>query len=178
VARRPALDIISHSPDQTRQIGARLGQLARPGDLILLSGQLGAGKTAFVQGLAKGLGVEGYVQSPTFALAHEYSGHLPSGEPVELYHLDFYRLEGAEDLLSFGYEEYLDAPHAVAAIEWPERLALAMPESYLLVSLEHIADTKRRLIFQPFGARYQELVDALRKEVFGVRGQSPAPGDR
>lgn len=178
MARRPALDIISHSPEQTRQIGARVGRLALPGDLILLSGQVGAGKTAFVQGVARGLGVRGYVQSPTFALANEHAGCLPSGRPVDLYHLDFYRLEGADDLVTFGYDEYLDAPQAVVAVEWPERLALDLPDSYLLAALEHLADTKRRIVFQPHGERYLELVDALRKEVFGVRGQAAAPGDR
>ncbi|HET7035842.1 MAG TPA: tRNA (adenosine(37)-N6)-threonylcarbamoyltransferase complex ATPase subunit type 1 TsaE [Thermomicrobiaceae bacterium] len=177
-SRRPALDVISHSPDQTRQIGYRLGRLARPGDIYLLSGQVGGGKTTFVQGLARGLGVRGSVQSPTFALAMEHAGQAASGEPAILFHLDFYRLEGAEDLETFGYEEYLQAPEGIVAVEWPERLSLALPEAYLLVSFDHLAEAKRRLRFQPYGSRPQELVSGLREEVTGAPRRSAPAGDR
>src|SRR5579884_3952520 len=161
-SRRPALDVISHSPEQTRQIGLCLGRLARPGDVFLLSGQVGSGKTTFVQGLARGLGVSGYVQSPTFALANEHAGRTAEGEDVILYHLDFYRLEDAADLETFGYDEYLDAPEGVVAVEWPDRLALDLPEHYLAVMLDYLADTKRRIRLQAHGKRYEELAAALR----------------
>ena len=176
-SRRPALDVISHSPEQTRQIGVCLGRLARAGDVFLLSGQVGSGKTTFVQGIARGLGVSNYVQSPTFALANEHTGRTSEGDDVVLYHLDFYRLEGAEDLESFGYEEYLDAPDGVVAVEWPDRLALDLPQDYLAVIFDHLAETKRRIRLQVHGERYQELATALRKEVTGASRRSAPAGD-
>lgn len=164
--RRPALDIISHSPDQTRHIGFHLGRLARPGDVILLVGQVGAGKTTLVQGIARGLDVRDYVQSPTFALAAEHAGHTAEGKDIALYHLDFYRLEGADDLDSFGYEEYLDDHDAIVAIEWPERLPPALLDTYLLIELRHLSDSKRRLMFRPNGGHQVEVVGELRGEVY------------
>lgn len=175
--RRSALDVISHSPDQTRQIGYRLGRFARPGDVILLAGQVGAGKTTFVQGLARGLNVDGYVQSPTFALAAEHKGRTTSGEDVTLFHLDFYRLERMDDLDTFGYEEYLDADDAIVAIEWPERLPTSVFDQFLLLELHHLSDSKRRLVFRPHGNHYGEIVEALRGEVSGAQRRSHSPRD-
>ncbi len=176
-ARRPALDLISHSPDQTRRFGYHLGRLAQAGDVLLLHGQIGAGKTTLVQGIARGLGIEGYVQSPTFTLASEHVGRTAAGERTALYHLDLYRLEGAGDLASFGYEEYLDEPGGIVVIEWPERLVSDLPEEHLLISLEHLADTKRRLAFLPQGSRAQEMTEAFRAEVFRARRRSAPAGD-
>ena len=175
--RRSALDVISHSPDQTRQIGFRLGRLTRPGDVILLAGQVGAGKTTLVQGLARGLSVEGYVQSPTFALAAEHSGRTAEGEPIILFHLDFYRLEGASDLDSFGYEEYLDAEDGVVVIEWPERISTLMLDEYLLIELRHLSESKRRLVFRPYGEHAAEMVDSIRSEVSGAQRRPHAARD-
>lgn len=175
--RRPALDCISHSPDQTRGFGARLGRLLQPGDVILLTGQVGAGKTTLVQGVARGMGFDGYVQSPTFTLANEYPGETADGQPVMLYHLDLYRLEGVADLDSFGYEEYFDDPAGIVVVEWPEQLAGDLPDAYLVIDLAHLADAKRRLAFFPTGARYEALVTAFRSEVFGARRGSASPGD-
>ena len=173
-SRRPALDLITHSPDQTRSFGARLGRLARPGDVYLLRGPLGSGKTAFAQGVARGLGVEGYVQSPTFTLAAEHEGRA-DGRPITLYHLDLYRLEDPAEVETFGYDEYLDDPDGIVVIEWPERAEAELPEAFLLIELEHLADSKRRLILYPHGERYVRLVDELRAEVVGVRrGPTPA----
>jgi tRNA threonylcarbamoyladenosine biosynthesis protein TsaE len=175
--RRPALDIIAHSPDQTRHIGFHLGRLVLPGDLILLVGQVGAGKTTLVQGIARGLEVKEYVQSPTFALAAEHAGRTADGREIALYHLDFYRLDGAADLDTFGYEEYLDDDDAVVAIEWPERLPPALLDQYLLIELRHLSDSKRRLVFRPNGSHHAEVVDALRAEVFGAQPRSNSPRD-
>ncbi len=168
-SRRPVLDLISHSPDQTRRFGYHLGRLSRAGDVLLLHGQIGAGKTTLVQGIARGLGIEGYIQSPTFTLASEHGGRTAGEERTTLYHLDLYRLEGAADLASFGYEEYFDEPSGIVVIEWPERLAGELPDEHLLIRLEHLADTKRRLAFLPQGSRAQELTDAFRAEVFRAR---------
>lgn len=176
-SRRPGVDLITHSPEQTRSFGFRLGRLARAGDVFLLSGRIGAGKTTLVQGLARGLGIEGYVQSPTFTLAAEHPGRAADGSPVILYHLDLYRLEDAGELDTFGYEEYLDDPHGIVAIEWPERFAAAPPEQCLLVTLEHLADTKRRVTLTPRGARYEALTEAFRAEVIGARRGTASAGD-
>ncbi len=173
----PALDIISHSPEQTRRIGMHLGRLARPGDVYLLHGPLGSGKTTLVQGIARGLEVEDYVQSPTFVLASEHSGHLPDGIPVRLYHIDLYRLEEPGELATFGLMDYLDDPDGIVVIEWPERLTSDLFEQYLLIELEFVADSKRRLAFYPSGERYQRLVSRLKAEVAGGRRRPAAPGD-
>ena len=176
VTQRPALDVISHSPDQTRWLGSRLGRLVRPGDVILLTGIFGSGKTTLVQGIARGLGVTGYVQSPTFTLVHEHPGRTADGRPVTLYHLDLYRLEGNEELVTFGYEDYFADPAGITVVEWPERLSAELPEEYLLVNLEYIADAKRRLALYPRGERYEALVEAFRVEVFGARRGPAASG--
>lgn len=173
-SRRPALDLISHSPEQTRAVGARLGRLARSGDVYLLRGTLGAGKTVLAQGVARGLGVEGYVQSPTFTLATEHRGVTADGHAVILYHLDLYRIEAPAEVMTFGFEEYLDDPDGIVVIEWPERAQADLPETYLLVELEHLADEKRRLVLRPRGERYVTLVEELRAEVAGAR-RGPAP---
>lgn len=175
--RRPTLDVISHSPDQTRQIGYRIGRLLRPGNVVLLAGQVGAGKTTLVQGLARGLSVEGYVQSPTFALAAEHRGKTAAGEEVVLNHLDFYRLDSEQDLDSFGYEEYLDASDGVVVIEWPERLPPSLLDDFLLIELRHLTDSKRRLVFRPHGDHYAAVVEALRAEVSGAQRRPHAPRD-
>ena len=175
--RRSALDVISHSPEQTRQIGFRLGRLVRARDLLLLAGQVGAGKTTFVQGLARGLNVEGYVQSPTFALAAEHPGRTSDSEPIVLFHLDFYRLEGAKDLATFGYEEYLEAEDGIVAIEWPERISTAILDEYLLIEFRHLSDSKRRLVFRPNGVHAGEMIEALRAEVSGAQRRPNAARD-
>ncbi|MEW6553325.1 MAG: tRNA (adenosine(37)-N6)-threonylcarbamoyltransferase complex ATPase subunit type 1 TsaE [Actinomycetota bacterium] len=105
---------ITHGADETRELGVALAALLRAGDVVLLVGELGAGKTCFAQGVAKGLEVAEQVTSPTFTLMREYRGSLP------LYHLDAYRLEGAADLFAIGVEEYLDAG-GVLLVEWGDR---------------------------------------------------------
>ncbi|HLI50254.1 MAG TPA: tRNA (adenosine(37)-N6)-threonylcarbamoyltransferase complex ATPase subunit type 1 TsaE [Thermomicrobiaceae bacterium] len=176
-ARRPALDLISHSPDQTRWFGSRLGRLLRRQDVILLSGRIGAGKTVLVQGVARGLGIDDYIQSPTFTLANEHRGRLASGEPVMLYHLDLYRLEDQAELATFGYDEYIDASDGVVILEWPDRLGADRPSEYLLIGIEYLADTKRRLTFYPTGARFERLVSEFRTEAFGAQRRTAPAGD-
>ena len=113
--------ITSHSPAETFALGERTAATLRPGDVLALCGDLGAGKTHFVKGLAAGLGVASSVTSPTFTLIHEYpGGRLP------LYHLDFYRLESEDDALRIGFEEYLDAG-GVLAIEWADKFPALLP---------------------------------------------------
>lgn len=142
----------------------------QPGDLILLSGALGSGKTTFIQGLAAGLGVEDHVSSPTFTLVSEYTGEV-EGASATLYHIDLYRLAPESDeLLSFGLEEYLEDPDAICALEWPQRATGYLPKQWLLVELEAVAETKRRARFIARGARYDELLRELRAEAGRGRG--------
>src|ERR1700722_11329144 len=110
---------ISHSPAETESLGEKFGRAARPGWVITLSGDLGAGKTQFVKGLARGLGISARVHSPTYTLAAQYPGRR-----LNLFHLDLYRLETPAQILSAGLEEFL-TPDGVAVIEWAERLPSA-----------------------------------------------------
>lgn len=168
--RRAGLDLISHSAGQTRDLGAALARRLQAGDLILLSGSLGSGKTTFIQGLAAGLGIDQHVSSPTFALVSEYSGVLEEG-PVRFYHIDLYRLAPeSEDLYSFGLDELLDDTGAICAIEWPQRATTMLPDNWLLIELEPIAETKRRARFFARGERYEHLIAELRTEAGRGRG--------
>jgi tRNA threonylcarbamoyladenosine biosynthesis protein TsaE len=169
-SRRPAFDIISHSPDQTRALGAQLGRLLSRGAVVLLAGGIGAGKTTFAQGLARPLQTGDRIVSPTFTLVAEHHGVGADGRLLRLYHIDLYRLAGAGDLDTLGLEDYLSDPDAITVIEWPERARALMPDAYLLVDMQLLADTKRNLRLSPAGACYRELVEQFRTEVLGNRG--------
>lgn len=124
----------------TQRIGRQLAAHLKPGHVVALFGELGAGKTAFVSGLAQGLGYNGEVTSPTFALLHEYTGgRLP------LYHFDMYRVTGAEDLYSTGFFDYLDEP-GVLAIEWSENIRDALPENAVVVRISRGTNDNIRII--------------------------------
>ena len=168
--RGQGIDLVSSSAEQTREIGARLGRRLRAGDLVLLHGDLGAGKTTLAQGIARGLGVEGYVQSPTFTLVNEHEGRTVDGRTARLYHLDLYRLAGEEDLESFGFDDYLAPADAVSLVEWPERAADRLPDTYLLVRLEPLAEGKRRLLIEPVppAGRYAAWLAEVRRELAGA----------
>jgi len=148
------LEIISHSPEETQALGRKLGELAKAGDILLLVGGLGTGKTCLVQGLAQGLGIKEYTLSPSFVIVRIYQGRLP------LYHLDFYRLDEKE-VLGLGLEEYLSA-QGITAVEWAERSEELWPPEYLLVSLDFLSEDQRRLRFEPRGKRYEERGEALK----------------
>lgn len=169
-ARRPAFDIISHSPDQTRAIGALLGKLVTRGSLLLLSGDIGSGKTTFVQGLARSLHTGDQIQSPTFTIVAEHAATDAEGKPLRLYHIDLYRLDGAGDLDSVGLDEYLTDPDGITAIEWPEYGRDWLPKEYLLINMQTVSDSKRNLRMMPSGTCYHDLVKRVRKEMQGIRG--------
>lgn len=137
---------ISHSPAETEARGEQFGRAASRGQVIALSGDLGAGKTQFVRGLARGLGIAGRVHSPTFTLVNEYGGGR-----LKLFHLDLYRLETAEQILSAGIEEYLK-PDGVSVVEWAERIYdLRLPICDLKkVQIEIVSETERRIIYDDF----------------------------
>lgn len=158
----PVLDIISHSEAQTQRYGAHLGELLEAGDVVLLHGTLGSGKTTFARGVALGLGVRSRLTSPTFTLINEYrEGRLP------LYHIDFYRLNSVEEALALGIEEYLYGD-GVCLIEWAEKLPDILPDERLEVTFIIIAETKRRVVFEACGGRYGTLLREFRRRTFGV----------
>ena len=132
--------------------------MAQPGDIFLLVGGLGAGKTCLTQGIAWGLGVEEYAFSPSFVLVREYHGRLP------LYHIDFYRLDRIEEIADFGLDEYLYGK-GICAVEWAEKGIVLLPEERLLVNLSYISDTERTIILEPKGIRYIQLLEYLNPEL-------------
>lgn len=160
------LAFTSNSAEQTVRLGVRLGQLLAKGDVICLSGDLGAGKTAFAAGVGKGWGTSDLVNSPTFVFVHEYRR---PGESVRLFHVDCYRLGGEEDAESIGVEEIL-AGDDIVMIEWPERIDSFLPTERLWVQMDLLdaGGTKRQLTFRASGARYETLLDAFRRSAFGV----------
>jgi len=139
------IELVSRSADETRAIGRRLAPGLRAGDVLLLHGDLGAGKTTFAQGIAGGLGIVGPVPSPTFTLVNEFDG------PLRLYHLDLYRLSGSGDILGLGYEEYLEPNDGVSVVEWPERAGLLLPETYLLATFLAGSGDERRIVVTAVG---------------------------
>ena len=142
-------------------LGARLGRALRAGDIVLLRGDLGAGKTHFARGIAAGLRIPGPIPSPTFTLVYEYDGTNAAGERVPLAHIDLYRLGEGGDLDSIGLDDYLGGAWA-AVIEWPERAMNEnfVPPAYLDIALEYVDDRTRRLTCTGHGAA-SRLVDLL-----------------
>ena len=150
-----SLEVISNSAEQTRKVGVRLGKLASPGDIILLVGPLGAGKTCLTQGIALGLGIDEYTLSPSFVLVREYQGRLP------LYHIDLYRLDKIEEVVQLGLDDYLYG-NGVCVVEWADKGLSILPEEHLLIEIEFISSTKRKLNFVPQGTRYMEMLSRLK----------------
>ncbi len=150
-------EMLSRSVQETEQLGERLGALLRGGEVICLSGDLGAGKTAFTRGIGRGWGAAEPVTSPTFTLVHE---HHRARDGQTLYHVDCYRLGGAADAWTIGLDELLHG-EGVAVIEWPENVADALPAERLWVTLDFIDDQARRFTFRASGARHVALLAAL-----------------
>ncbi len=122
------MEYLSHSVEETEILGARLAAALRPGDVVAYRGGLGAGKTAFTRGLARGLGCQGRVASPTFTIVNEYDGTVP------LFHFDMYRLDGSDELYDIGWEDY-QSRNGVCAVEWSERVGDALPPDAVVVTL-------------------------------------------
>jgi tRNA threonylcarbamoyladenosine biosynthesis protein TsaE len=164
VMDQDTLDFISHSPAQTRRFGARLGRLLRVGDLICLEGELGTGKTRLVQGIGQGMGIAEPITSPTFTLVAEY--RTPPPAPT-LFHVDVYRLDDpVDEAIALGLDDYLDG--GVCVIEWAERIESILPAERLWISLRHLDASKRGILMQADGPRYQELLAIFRQSAFGV----------
>lgn len=155
-------DLTVSTAEETERVAAELARTLRPGDVVALDGELGSGKTSFVRGLAGGLGCEGVVNSPTFVRMQQYSG-----DGGELVHIDAYRFEGDADLAQLGWDELLDGRHAVIAIEWAVRVAHALPERRVDVTLAY-ADGDARTI------RIRDRRQECSSKVCGVCGAASA----
>ena len=153
------ITVITHSPEETRTLGRRLGRLLGPGAVLALSGELGAGKTCFVQGLAEGLEVrESHVVSPSFVLVREYRGRAP------LYHVDLYRLSPGREVAELGLEEFMGG-EGVCAVEWAEKGLPLLPQENLLIKLSYVSQTERSISLEPKGTRYSQLFKSLKSEM-------------
>lgn len=157
-----SLDFISRGPEQTRRIGMRLGALLQPGDLICLQGNLGAGKTTFVQGMANGWGALDAVSSPTFVLVNAYR----RADGDQLFHMDAYRIESAPAAEQLDLNDMQE--QGPLLIEWADRIESILPSERLWVDFEHIGDEQRDMRFRAEGKRYDAILSGLRHSVFGV----------
>jgi tRNA threonylcarbamoyladenosine biosynthesis protein TsaE len=167
------LDIISHSAAQTQRLGVRLGELLQGGELILLNGQLGTGKTTFTQGLAQGMGITENINSPTFTLLKEYSGQLRPGTQQQrgpaLYHFDLYRLDDPEEILDLGFEDYFYS-NGVSVVEWADKADQLWPTERLHIRMKMMSETKRGLLFNATGIYYCELLRRFQKNTYATTG--------
>ena len=140
------------SANETRTLGERLASSLRPGDVLLLLGDMGVGKSELTRGIARGLGIQGPVASPTFTILQVYDeGHIP------LYHFDWYRLESADELYEMGMDEYLGGD-GIAIIEWPSQCPEAIPSCRLEITLTTLADTVREITWRGVGG-FHEMPD-------------------
>jgi len=156
-----SLEFFSKSPEQTRRIGMRLGSALKKGDVLCLQGELGAGKTTFVQGIAQGWGSLDSVSSPTFIIVNVYR----RTDGAQLFHLDTYRLESQPEAEELDIDSMLS--EGVLIVEWPERLGNLIPEERLWVKLDHILDEQRLMLFNAKGERYDNLLAGIRDTMFG-----------
>ncbi|MBI4302211.1 MAG: tRNA (adenosine(37)-N6)-threonylcarbamoyltransferase complex ATPase subunit type 1 TsaE [Chloroflexi bacterium] len=157
------LDLVSRSPRETQHLGSYLGELAQAGDIFLLRGGLGTGKTCLVQGMAQGLGSAEPARSPSFVLVHCYEGRLP------LYHIDLYRLECVEEVVELGLEDYFYGK-GVCVVEWAERALSIFPPEHMLISLAYLSPRRRSLRMEPKGKRYEEMLEQVRYQIAAGRG--------
>lgn len=149
------LELRTESDQQTRALGQRIGIAARPGDVVCLNGELGAGKTTFTQGIAEGLGIGAReVTSPTYALIAEHTGGR-----IALYHMDAYRLNESSELSAIGFDEYLLAADGLFVIEWASRVQDALPDDRLEIELRHTDPIEsRQIIATAFGSIFTALL--------------------
>jgi tRNA threonylcarbamoyladenosine biosynthesis protein TsaE len=150
--------LVSNSPEQTQALGRMLGQRAEPGDVYLLLGNLGAGKTCLTQGIAWGLDVKEYAMSPSFVIMREYHGRLP------VYHMDFYRLENVPEIIALGMDEYFYG-RGVSVVEWPDKALDELPVDRLVVSIDHGPLNTRYIRIDASGSRYHLLLSSLENQL-------------
>lgn len=166
-----SLEMESRSPEETRRLAVSLSPLLRPGDVVALGGDLGAGKTTFVQGLAAGLGIVDRVTSPTFVLMREYTGGR-----YPLIHIDVYRLDRMQDVVDLGYDEFLDPSHIVV-VEWGDMVAPLLPKEHLGIEMRYgTAETMREIVLRPRGQGWEDRIPAVRtlmEELFSADRDDP-----
>ncbi len=160
------LRLVTSSPEETQGVGRALGTAARPGDVFLLTGGLGVGKTCLTQGIAWGSGVKEHARSPTFVLVTEYRGRLP------VYHMDLYRIDDLNEVLDLGLDEYLFG-QGVCVIEWAEKAPEAFPADHVSVRMEEAGETQRALEVTTRGPRSRQLLARCR----GALAQAQRTGD-
>ncbi len=160
--RETKLILKSTSADKTIKLGEAIGSLLSAGDVVVLIGELGAGKTTLVKGIARGIGVEDkrVVKSPTFSLVNKYEGYVP------VYHFDAYRLEDTREMLDIGSDEILFGD-GVSIIEWGDKVAGCLPEEYLRITLAAISENERNIEIYGYGDRYGEIINRIKSEVMG-----------
>lgn len=158
------LEFISRNQAQTERIGVRLARLCQAGDVICLAGQLGAGKTCVVRGMARGLGISTPITSPSFVMIRE---HRVPGSSLRFYHIDLYRLQTLEEAIALGLEEYLHGD-GICAIEWPERIEQLLPPQHLWIEVRYGEENQRSLLMKAIGPRYEEMLAQLRRQAFGL----------
>ena len=151
---------ISISPEETRAIGRIVGEHAAAGDVVLLTGELGAGKTCLTQGILHGLGSDDLARSPTFVLISEHRGRMP------LYHMDLYRVGSAEQTKELGIEEYLEGD-GLTVVEWADNVPGIFPDDSLRVHIELVSEDKRRLSFTAATDRFADILEAVSKMTGG-----------
>ena len=148
------LTIITNSPEETKKIGKEVGKLARPGDLLAFYGELGAGKTCFIQGISQQLEVKDYVTSPSFTIINEYQGKIP------IYHFDLFRLNSAEEILELGYEEYFYG-EGLTVIEWAEKIEQLLPREHLKIDIKFKDRYERIITFISQEDRFKNFLKEL-----------------
>ena len=157
------MELITKTVEETEKIGSELGQLLRPNDLICLHGELGAGKTAFVRGVARGWGTKTRVTSPTFTLINQYS----RSDQTILYHVDAYRLESWADVVTTGFEDILDSG-GIVIIEWAERVQSFLSAQRLDIFFSHLDETSRTIRIVASGERPQQLLGLWQSHFSGA----------
>jgi tRNA threonylcarbamoyladenosine biosynthesis protein TsaE len=155
------LDFSSRSPEQTRRLGIRLGKELQAGDVVCLQGDLGAGKTTFVQGVALGWGSQDSVSSPTFIIVNVYR----RGDEARLFHMDAYRLDSALEAAELDLEAML--AQGALLIEWPERVQELIPAECLWIRFEHVDEEEREMKLKSTGKRYDDLLQVVRQAANG-----------
>ncbi len=160
-----SLEFVSGSAEQTRRLGARLGQLLRGGELVCLQGAMGSGKTVLAQGIGRGWGAVAPLISPTFILVRE---HRRAAGDQRLLHVDFYRLSGAEEAWGLGLQDWIEDERTVVLVEWPEQALDILPPERLWVRLTRVDEHRRQLLFVAEGASYMALLRSFRQAAFGV----------
>ena len=158
-----SLEFISRSAEQTRRLGMRFGGVLKTGDVLCLAGDLGSGKTTFVQGIAAGWGSLDPVSSPSFVLVNVYRG----GDGKRLYHLDAYRLSSAAQAVDLDLDAMLESGPLV--VEWADHIQDALPVERLLANFVWIDENQRDMVFTARGEHYQAIISTIRQQIFGVR---------